>query len=170
MHIVRKVWDIKFARFVVVGVFNTVFDLIMLNSMVAILNLPLLLANTISVSIGITVSYFLNRHFVFRVNPETDRVSISQFLKFFAITGLSVIVVQNSILYVFDVFVGARDIGLHGVLGLVGLGNLSDKFINLNTAKLIAVLTGMIWNFLLYNIVVFKGGEMQLEEEVLESE
>ena len=170
MRVVARIWKIKFARFVVVGVFNTMFDLIMLNSLVGIAHLPLLLANTISVSIGITISYFLNRRFVFRVDSANDKVSLAQFLKFFAVTGLSVIVVQNSILYLFDVFVGTRDIGLHGLLGLVGLSHLSNTFINLNTAKIIAVLTGMIWNFLLYNVVVFKGGEMQLEEEVIESE
>lgn len=162
-----NIWDAKSVRFLGVGVINTTLDLLILNSLVIILGLPVLGANTISVTIGITISYFLNRKIVFRVNSSKDPVSVVQFLKFFLVTGLSVLVIQNTVLFFAGQLIGNRDLGILKLVGVVSDINITTEFVNLNLEKVAAVLLGMVWNYTLYNFIVFNKGEIEIEEDIL---
>lgn len=136
------------ARFLVVGCLNTGLDFLLLNTIVFVFGIYPLVANTISVTLGITISYVLNHKFVFRSDEE---ISLRKYITFFAVTGFSSIVIQNSIIYGFEA-VGRMHFG-HLIL-MSDIAN-SNAF-RLNVAKATAVLIGMVWNFVFYKFVVFR--------------
>ncbi len=149
----KKIWGKKLVRFACVGIFNTLFDLTILNLLVFFAHVPTLIANLFSATISIVVSYFLNHHIVFR---RTEPHEIKSFLKFFAVTGLSIVLVQDSIIFVVTHLLN-HDSGLiTSIDHTLGTTKLTQKFVNLNFAKMLAVLGGMVWNFVLYRLVVFK--------------
>jgi putative flippase GtrA len=147
--IINKLWQHKVVRFGCVGVVNTLTDLTLLNIFVFGFGLKVLVGNLFSASISIVMSYFLNHAIVFR---REHNMSLRLFLKFITVTGLSILVVQSVVIYSFEhVFT------LSLIRSLVGSG-LSDhaRFLQVNGAKVTAVLFGMIWNFALYHFVVFR--------------
>ncbi|MFT4028597.1 MAG: GtrA family protein [Protaetiibacter sp.] len=136
-------------RFLVAGCVNTGLDFVMLNLLTLALGLPDLVANTISVTIGICISYALNHFFVFRY---PHRIRLMKFLEFFAITGFSSLVLQNLIIVGFESLFDTT----FGNSLLLFAGEDQRPFIALNIAKATAVLVGLVWNFLLYKFVVFR--------------
>ena len=154
---IQKAWELKLVRFASVGVLNTGLDFFMLNILVFAFGLPVLGANVISVCIGITISYFLNHHIVFRKNHP---VSAKAYAKFFLITGLSVLLVQSAVIYF------ATPIVTHIVDTVVRhsqwLQSIPQTYIRalaVNGVKALAVLVGMVWNYLLYSKIVFANKE-----------
>ena len=113
------------------------------------LGLPELLSNSTSVLFGTCISYALNHFFVFRY---PFRISWRKFLQFFAITGFSSLVIQNVIIYLFELLFQTK----FGNSLLLVPNEESRHFIALNVAKLCAVLVGLVWNFLMYKYVVFR--------------
>ncbi len=164
MHILfnfaKSIWSKKIFRFACVGVINTLVDITILNNLVFIFGLPLVIANFISASTSITLSYFLNHHIVFR---EKQSHSIIKFLKFFFVTGISILVIQTLIIVLVTHLLGSnKTIIYNGIISL-GLKGFSTKFINLNSAKIAAVIAGMGWNFIFYQKIVFK--HINLEDD-----
>ncbi|HUC88278.1 MAG TPA: GtrA family protein [Candidatus Binatia bacterium] len=158
-----KLWGQRVVRFVIVGCFNTLLDTSLLLIMVNILGWQKIVANSLSVSIAITTSYFLNHRIVFR---EPESYSLKKYLRFFAVTGLGVILIQDLVIYLItDKLVVLSS---HKSMKLLGR-SVSERTIELVVAKLIGVMFGMIWNFLLYKYVVFKirGGSTEPKEEKL---
>lgn len=148
-----KFWNSRIARFLLVGVFNTTLDLIILNSLVFYIKLPALVANLFSATTSISVSFFLNHYFVFKTNKAP---TYSRFFYFFAVTGIGILVVQSLVILLITHLLGSRDTGLSSALSKLTHHSTSTKFINLNIAKLCAVLVAMCWNFCLYRLVIFK--------------
>ena len=146
-------------RFLVVGCFNTAFDITLLVTILKIFNWSPLVANSLSVSIAITVSYFLNHHIVFR---QTGGYSLKKYLRFFLVTGLGVIIIQDLVIYLvtdkFWVISKTETVTLlqHAT---------SVKTIQLLGAKLMGVLLGLAWNYLLYKYIVFRGHETAESKE-----
>lgn len=136
-------------RFAAVGCFNTVLDTSLLLIFNKLIGLPVLLSNTCSSLVAVSVSYFLNHSIVFR---SSDKYSVRKYFRFLLITGASIIIVQNVVIYL-----------ITGVLWQVSPTqqfSFLEFNINLQTAillfaKMSAVLVSMIWNFLLYKYVVF---------------
>lgn len=124
----------------------------MLNILVGLGGLPVLVANTISVSIGITISYFLNHRFVFR---HQQKYSFGSYIRFFLGTGVGVIVIQNIVLFIAGKTGFAHSANSVHLL----LINVSDRTFALNIAKALAVVVGMVWNFLFYKYVIFRKGD-----------
>jgi putative flippase GtrA len=159
----KKLWSVKLARFATVGVFNTLFDLTILNSLVFLGHIPYVAANLVSASTSICSSYFLNHHFVFK---SQDKHSFKRFIKFFAVTGIGILGIQSLVIYgvthllshqqnlVTDII---RDLHLH----------LSHKAFDLNLGKLVAVFFAMCWNFVIYHLVIFKKPGQAADEDVL---
>jgi len=141
-------------RFVMTGFLNTGLDFFLLNTMVFFLGAYPIIANTISVTIGVTISYVLNHKFVFR---HKDKLSLKKYLTFFAVTGFSSLVIQNMIIFAFEE-AGRVHFG-HGVPLFEWV--MDTNVIRLNIAKAAAVLVGMVWNFTLYKFVVFKKYEVK---------
>jgi len=143
-----KIWEYKKIRFLCIGTFNSLLDLSILNTLVFGFRFPIWAANTISVSVGITLSYFLNHFIVFR---HAHRPTPGLFVQFFFLTGVSSVILQDAIVYlgkpVYQKLI--QHVSLFSTVGV------EDK-ISLNLAKITAILAGMTWNYLFYSRVVFK--------------
>ncbi len=154
---INLLWQQRKFRFVCVGVFNTVFDFTLLNSIIIIFGLPALFANVISASIAITVSYFLNHYIVFRHHEPPSKKNA---LKFFIITGVSVLVIQSLVIavigYGLEIYAASF---LNWAVALIHNSVVTSHIIAANIAKACAVLAGMLWNFVLYKNVVFEKQE-----------
>ena len=96
LSFVKNAWDLRIIRFIVIGSFNTLFDTSLLLIIVKISGLSPVIVNSVSVSIAITVSYFLNHRIVFR---QKSSYSLKKYIRFFLITGLGVIIIQDTIIY-----------------------------------------------------------------------
>jgi putative flippase GtrA len=149
----RKIWGHKIVRFIVVGGINTLLDLTILNILVLLVGLPAVIGNLISASICISLSYFLYHRLVFR-SPES--YSVKQFVHFFLVTGVGILIFQTLIIAFVTHVLGNKDVGVNHLLGFIKIKPLKDSFINLNIAKLCAVIVGLVWNFSLYHFVIFK--------------
>lgn len=68
------------------------------------------------------------------------------------VTGLSVILVQNLVIYVIT---KADLVGSSSMVHLFRF-DISAGTIELNVAKALAVLVGMFWNYLFYKHVIFR--------------
>lgn len=136
-------------RFLLAGAVNTGLDFLLLNALTLAFGLPTLLANSITVTIGITISYLLNHFFVFR-HPEP--ISFARYAKFFAVTGFSSLVLQNVIIFLFELLFESQ----FGNSLLLFAGPQGQRVIELNVAKATAVLIGLIWNYSFYRLVVFR--------------
>lgn len=124
-------------------------DFLILNVLTLALGLLPLVANSTSVVFGICISYALNHFFVFRY---PYRIAWKKFAEFFLFTGFSSLIIQNVIIYLFELLFQTK----FGNSLLIVPDATSRHFIALNVAKLVAVLVGLIWNYLMYKHVVFR--------------
>lgn len=84
-----------FLRYVLVGGFNTLLDLGLFTLFAVGADLQPLLANVLSTSITLCVSYLLNRVFVFR----TTRSVQGTVVQFLAVTLISGLIVQSAVIW-----------------------------------------------------------------------
>lgn len=118
-------------RFGIVGVANTAIDALGYALLVS-LGVPIFVANFISTSAGMLLSFSLNRNFTFKAKDGDIR---RQALLFFGVTAFGLWVVQALvILAVTRVF--------------PGLPVLVPKFAG--------IAVGLVWNYVLYHKVVFR--------------
>ncbi|HUD10546.1 MAG TPA: GtrA family protein [Candidatus Saccharimonadales bacterium] len=151
----KKLWNYKKIRYLCVGSFNSLADLTILNTLVFVGHFPVWLANVVSVSVGITLSYFLNHFIVFRhehsPNPKL-------FAKFFIATGIGVILIQTIVIYF------TRPLYTHLIQHTHQLSLIKiESKVSLNLAKVTAILIGMVWNYMFYSRVVFKKSPVDSE-------
>lgn len=118
-------------RFGIVGIGNTLVD-VLGYALLVTLGLPTFVANLISTTAGMLLSFALNRNFTFRAKDGDVR---RQALLFFGVTAFGLWVVQ------------------FGVISLVG--HLFPG-ISLLVPKGAAIVVGLVWNYLLYHYVVFR--------------
>ncbi|WP_082481023.1 GtrA family protein [Rathayibacter sp. Leaf299] len=144
-----RLFEKQQVRFLAAGSVNTAIDFVLLNIMTLALGAPVLIANSVSVVFGICLSYVMNHFFVFRY---PDRVTVKRFLQFFAVTGFSSLVIQNVIIWLFEMLFGTS-FGR----SLLFLGSDADNnVLAINFAKAVAVFAGLVWNFAFYRLVVFR--------------
>jgi len=156
----RKLWEHKKVRFACAGTLNAIVDLSILNTLVFKFNFPVWLGNAIAVAVAITLSYFLNHRIVFR---HKHNPSARQYLKFFLVTGVGIIITQTLIIYVTR---ATYDSLLHN--HIPGLSNSMDDELSLNMAKVSAAIIGIVWNYLFYSRVIFKKSpEIPVDEDTL---
>ena len=136
-------------RFLIAGLVNTGLDFVLLNLLILAAGMPVIAANLVSVTVGITISYFLNHFFVFR---HGEPVTVGRFLKFFAVTGFSSLLLQSGVIWLFE-----RGFDTTFGRSLLMFGTSAEQeFLEINIAKATAVLIGLVWNFTLYRLVVFR--------------
>jgi putative flippase GtrA len=85
-----------FLRYLLVGGFNTLLDLGLFTLFAVVVELDPLIANILSTSITLCVSYLLNRVFVFRTERSIQRTAV----QFVAVTLISGLVVQSAVIWV----------------------------------------------------------------------
>jgi putative flippase GtrA len=156
----KNLWEHKKVRFACAGTLNAVVDLTILNALVFKFNFPVWLGNAIAVSVAITMSYFLNHRVVFRHHHNP---SAKQYLKFFLVTGVGIIITQTLIIYITR---ATYDSLLHSQIPT--LSNNIDDELSLNLAKVSAAMIGIVWNYLFYSRVIFKKTpELPVDEDTL---
>lgn len=122
-------------RFILVGIANTAIDFIVLLSLTAG-GLPLVLSNILSTSVALTFSFFANRTFTFGSTGKKR----SQAVRFFLVTLVGLWVLQPIVL----------------VLAVPALEGMLSREASIVVAKLIATVVSMVWNYLLYDSLVFR--------------
>lgn len=130
--------QLEVVRFGGVGVINTCLDL-SVYFLLQLAGVPFLLANLVSTATGLGFSFAANRFFTFRARPSTS--ARKQALLFLVCTGVGLWVVQPVMIFA----VGQM---------LTGAGVQPELRILLS--KLAAIACGMVWNWTLYNKVVFR--------------
>ncbi len=124
-------------RFALVGVVNTAIDFVGFGLLSAV-GVPLLLANFLSTSAGLTFGFFAHRTFSFR----SERPWRETALPFLLVTAAGLWLVQPMVIWlVGDLLSAAWDTG----------GALAEVWI----PKACAIGVALVWNFALYHLVVF---------------
>lgn len=128
-------------RFASVGMINTVIDIGLYTLLTKTL-FNALVANYISTTAGITVSFFLHKHFTFgkkrTSKPRMEAISFT----IITITGLWII--QPLVIYLSMHFLEATSLTQSTGLTIVLL------------PKLLATIASLLWNYFLYKNVVFR--------------
>ncbi len=83
-------------------------------------------------------------------------------------TGLGILLLQTLIIALVSHLLGHKEIGVNHLLSYAHIHPLKTSFINLNVAKLCAVLVGMVWNYCLYHFLIFKT-HSELDEHVADA-
>lgn len=149
-------------KFAIVGVINTLVDVVILNILVSlgftavfiILQQEFLIANVISVAVAIINSFILNKFWTFQANSESLYLQI---IKFLVITIIGMFVIHQlvfNLLYYNAPAISGFFIALAHFLKLNSI--FSDNFVALNFAKALAICVSLIWNFIGYKFIVFK--------------
>jgi putative flippase GtrA len=126
-------------RFAVVGVVNTAIDFAVFG-LLAVLGVPILLANFVSTSAGMTFSFLVNRSWTFR-STRSVRSSLGPFV---LVTAVGLWVIQPVVILL--------------------VGDLLDALVptmatDLRTVwlpKAVAIGVGLVWNFSWYRRTVFR--------------
>lgn len=124
-------------RFAVVGGANTALDFAIL-FILTFAGLDKIVANYISTGASLIFSFFVNKSFTFKHKAGNAK---KQFVLFLVITLIGLWVIQPVIIW-----------GVTSTLASV----VTNEAVNLFIAKLIATVTSLIWNYLLYSRIVFK--------------
>ena len=130
-----KFRDASFLRYILVGLFNTALDLALFTMGVVIIRLQPLVANIISTTITMCVSYFLNRRFVFRSDQKHSRALIP----FFTITLTSGLLIQGAVITLIMFLTQSVTVVPYEVLA--------------TGAKVCAIGVGLIANYLGYRFI-----------------
>lgn len=133
-------------RFIIVGGVNTALDFGIL-FFLTFLGLDKIVANYFSTGIALIFSFFANKSFTFK-HKEGD--AKKQFILFLVITLFGLWVIQPIIIW--------------GSTTLLA-SYIPNETINLFVAKLIATVTSLIWNYVLYSRIVFKKLPNETEEK-----
>ena len=143
----QRVAESTKVRFAAIGVINTLIDFALLNVFAHAMGIPRIPSNIMSASVAMVFSFFANRTVVFRGHDGDAR---SQALKFIAVTVSSVYIIQNIVIYLLtEVWLWPLETA-HDIIGILE----QDVFIT-NGAKAAATVASLIWNFVLYDKVVF---------------
>lgn len=125
-------------RFGLVGIGNTLLDLVGYTLLV-LAGVPMLVANLISTSAGMALSFTLNRNFAFRATSGDAR---TQAILFFAVTATGLWAVQPLVILLFS----GMFTGLSGALAIA-------------SPKVASLMVGLVWNYTLYSKLVFRQKE-----------
>lgn len=136
----------RFVIFGLIGLINTGID-ISIYLLLLHIHIPIIIANTISTSIALLLSYNLNKRFTYQDN-NTNKANFARFL-IVTLTGLWLL----------------QPLVIHASLGLLHSGTIEHSFggfyagaqayFNL-IAKLVATAVTLVWNYVLYSKFVFR--------------
>lgn len=123
-------------RYLVVGLANTALDLALFTLLAVALGVAPVLANVTSTVVVMTISFFVNRAWVFRA----ESAGLRSYVGFVSVTLFSGLVLQSLVI-----------LGVIAAAGAV-IPDLSDGLVEPG-AKLVAMAVGMVSNFLGYRWV-----------------
>lgn len=129
----------KLLRFALVGGINTAIDIGLLFGLTA-LGVPKLAANTVSTGLAFIFSFFANKSYTFRAQGNMRR----QLILFVIITLAGLWGLQNAVIFC-----------ISPILASV----IHAESLVLLLAKIIATGVSLVWNYYLYDRVVFRTTE-----------
>jgi len=136
----------EFKRFTLVGFTATVIDYSILNLFTHVFGVPIVLANIISTSTSSLYSYVLNRKIVFKSTAHGERKTLTYYVTSLLV---SIFVIQSIVITIFG----------HGIteswFEALGASGQTKEILAINTAKVIAGLASMGWNFYIQRRFVF---------------
>jgi putative flippase GtrA len=151
----RKKRDLKIVIFSLIGIFNTLFDLVLY---VIFNNLThsILIANIIATSAALTGSYFLNSKLTFK----SSKWSAKKFFLFVGVTIFGLWFLQTGFIYLVTPLVTVVP---ESIWHLFGFFEANAKII---VPKIASVVVTFAWNFLWYNKVIFKKEKVSDQLEI----
>jgi putative flippase GtrA len=153
-----------------VGVVNTSVDYVLFIALTKVMRLPLdwvWVAKLISGTVAISISFYLNRRWVFRVGGAP----MGQAARFVATTVLGVYAIQTPLTQLFSNSYPGLGKALYDVLRDTGLaGDSSSVFTEALAIKTVAfglaTSLSMTFNFLLYRFWVFRSNDQARRDEL----
>jgi len=125
----------QIGRFAIVGTINTAIDFGLL-FLLTFLGLPKIAANTVSTGSAFVFSFFANKKYTFKSTNKNIKYEIISFITLFGLW-----VLQNGIIWLITPLI--KNI-------------ISQEQLALFAAKLLATAVSLVWNYCLYDKVVFK--------------
>lgn len=149
-------FGLQLSKFVVVGVLNTLIDLLGFNLLRKFTKLKAIVASYISSTIAMVNSYVLNKYWTFE-SQQSGSSAATEAGKFFFSTVIGIYVIHNGIVWIFsEKFTFFSKIAYAITSRLPVLNKLSERFVYDNVAKVAGIAGSLVWNFLLYKFWVFK--------------
>ena len=141
----------RVGKFGLVGVLNTFIDFGCYNLLSSLVGLNLVQSNIISTSVAMTISFLANRRLVFK---KRHTPMLKQAVLFFVVTAFGMYILQTGTIKILTE-IWLTPVGL--VLGMAHALNIwgYDGFLAKNSAKVIATLLSLTWNYIMYKKVVF---------------
>lgn len=127
----------QIGRFAIVGTINTIIDFGLLFSL-TFLGLPKLAANTVSTGTAFVFSFFANKKYTFKSTSKNIKYEIVSFV---IITLFGLWVLQNAMIWLTTPLIKSF---------------ITNEQISLFAAKLFATAVSLIWNYCLYERIVFR--------------
>jgi putative flippase GtrA len=137
----------EFKRFTLVGFTATVMDYGILNALAHLVGAPIVLSNIVSASVSSLYSYILNRKVVFNSIAHGERRSLTIYVISLLV---SIFIIQSTIIAIFGRGLTEQWFEALGATGQV------KELLAINSAKVIAGITSMGWNFYIQRKYVFK--------------
>ena len=158
---VKQIVGHKVSKFAVIGIINTACDLILLNILRVLTDTKdtqttkLIMLNIISAMTVAILSYHLNGKYVFK----DDKKDHKKLVMFMLVTLSSIFIVQSLVIRFTLAPIGPFATWLKDFVRTLNIPIVRDfkqSFYSTNIAKVCATVASMIWNFTLYNKLVFK--------------
>ena len=153
---VLKKRDKKVIMFAAIGIFNTLFDMV-LYVLVQYLTGSIIIANIVATSAALIGSYLLNSKLTFKAKKWTAK----SFVLFVVVTIFGLWVLQTGVIYLLTPLVGVIPEFLWRLLGPI------EDVAKILAPKVVATAVTVVWNFLWYNKVIFK--DKDASEDLLRS-
>jgi putative flippase GtrA len=142
----------RYTRYLIVGVFNTLSNLVWFNLLLFLGHMSVWLANALSLVISISLSFLLNHNWVFE--RAHQKPTWRAFAVFFGVSLAVQIVAQQLVLSFFTSVWPAPGHLTYDIVHPV-LHSVTQRFMVVNTAKLLAVVVSLVSNYLLYSRLIF---------------
>ncbi|MCC7288876.1 GtrA family protein [bacterium] len=137
-------------RFGLVGILNTLVDIVLYNVLIMLFLIPAGAAGVVSGTVAMVNSFIFNQRFTFRV----QKVSRARIITFFAITGFGIYVIRPIVLTFFTkTWLWPSQI-VYDVTSFLRLP-FSAEFDRDNFALAVAILLVLTYNYITYKKFVF---------------
>jgi len=141
----------KVSSFLGVGVFNTLFNVILFDMLIFLLSMGYLFANFVSLVISISISFFLNKVLVFR---DEGNNSGRKYAIFIIGTFIIQLITQHLAVWLLGERYTIIGTTLYNIVHPF-IPAVSSQFMTLSTAKIIGVAFSIILSYLFYDRRVF---------------
>lgn len=148
----------EFFYFTAVGVFNTLFNVVIFDILLFSGLLNSFWSNFVSLLVSVTISYFINKYWVFR---EKSRFRGTQLFYFALGTFIIQLAVQHTAVWSLgEVYTVPGEI-IYNMLVMIGI-NFEESFVIFNTAKILGVVLSMFITYFFYDKLIFAARKKNL--------